>query len=396
MPVRRPILVFLSCVLSFGGVLAQTAGPSTFEEQAAAGRSLGQPVGDERSEFALAEDYYQSGASSQALAAYRRFLKLYPASSKASVAQFRIAELLETAGNPGKAFDAYQTLVTKYPDTPEFEQAVARQVLIANEFLTSQRFNLLGLVLMPGPERAQSMFEAILKNAPFSKHAAVSQFNLGLAFEKQGKVAEARAAYQRVLDKYPSSTVADDALYQIAYIYMRQGLSGKSEDLSALVLAKETFEDFLLQFPNSEKVAQARDNLRTIGDREAGDLMAIARYYDWSKNFRAAAIYYNDVIRRQPNSADAEEARSRVQVLRNDLGEDALRVGAERAESGEKAALRRRLQAQVETSALSDYAGPARRELVPDELPVARAPRLRTGVRDLQPLPALEPALPTE
>ena len=68
-------------------------------------------------------------------------------------------------------------------------------------------------------------------------------------------------------------------------------------------------------------------------------------------------------------------------------------VELERAESGEKLALRRRLQAQVETSALSDYSGPPKREIVPDELPVVKQPRLRTDTRDVQPI---EPLLPTQ
>jgi outer membrane protein assembly factor BamD len=356
----------------------------------------GSTTGSEQGDFALANDYYDAGAGQQAIAAYRRFVKFYPSSPLASQAQYRIAEILEQQGNLSKAFDEYQTLVTRYPDTPEFEKAVSQQILIANKFLAGRRIKIAGIALLPGAERAQTMYEQILKNAPFSKNAAVSQFNLGLAHEKQAKTNEARQAYQAVLDTYANSAVADDALYQIAYIYMRTGLSGGSEDLSSLVLAKETFEDFLLQFPNSEKAAQARDNLKTIGDREAGDIMAIAQYYDWSKNYRAAVIYYNDVIRRQPNSADAETARNRVQVLRSDFGDDSLRVGAERAETGEKAAVRRRLQAQVESSALSDYSGPPRRDLVPDELPIARPSRLRTNVRDVQPLPAVEPALPTQ
>jgi len=200
-----------------------------------------------------------------------------------------------------------------------------------------------------------------------------------------------------VLDRYPNSDVCDDALYQIAYVYMQQGLSGNSQDLSSLVLAKETFEDFLLQYPKSEKAPQARDNLVAIGNNEAGDLMRIAKYYDWSKNYKAAFIYYNDIIRKQPNTPDGAIAKSRVEELRGEVGDDGLRVGTERAESGEKLALRRRLQAQVEASALANYSGPTKRDIVPDELPVVKQPKFRTNVRDLQPLPSpVEPLLPTE
>ena len=58
-------------------------------------------------------------------------------------------------------------------------------------------------------------------------------------------------------------------------------------------------------------------------------------YYDWSKNYKAAIIYYNDIVRKQPKSADAETAKNRIEELRSQYGDDILRVGSERAESGE-------------------------------------------------------------
>lgn len=353
-------------------------------------------TGEEQSAFDAARGLDESGATDQALTAYRGFLKAYPASGLASKAQYRVAEILESAGDLSKAFDAYQTLITRYPDTPEFEKSVTKQVLIANAYLAGKKLNFLGMAIVPATDRAETMFSSILKNAPFSKNAPIAQFNLGLTYEKQAKLKEASTAYQGVLDKYPNSSIADDALYQIGYLYMQVGASGRSQDLSSLVLAKNTFEDFLLQYPNSEKAAQARDNLKTIGGKESGDIMAIAQFYDRYKNYRAAAIYYNDVIRRQPGTKQATLASTRLEELRSSVGDDALRTGPERAETGEKAALRRRLQAQVESSALADYNGPARRDIVPDELPVVTKPRLRTDIRDVRPLlPAVEPALPT-
>jgi len=351
---------------------------------------------DDQANFDLAKEYDESGAAQQAIAAYKQFIKSSPASPLASKAQYRIAELYEQAGEISKAFDAYQTLITRYPDTPEFEKSVTRQVLIANAFLAGRKLKFFGFEIVPSTDRAETMFSSIIKNAPFSKNAPIAQFNLGLTYEKQGKIKEAAGAYQTVLDKYPTSSIADDALYQIGYIYMQLGRTGKSQDLSALVIAKNTFEDFLLQYPNSEKAAQAKDNLKSIVGKESGDLLAIAQFYDRYRNYRSAAIYYNDVIRRQPGTKQAEFARGRIETLRSDVGDDALRTGPERAETGEKAAQRRRLQAQVETSALSDFNGPPRKDVVPDELPVVNKPKLRTESRDVRPLPSVEPALPTQ
>lgn len=353
-------------------------------------------TGAAASAYAQAQEIDGAGNLDTAIAAYRKFIKLYPASKEAAAAQFRIAELLRDKGDANKAFDAYQTLITRYPDTPNFEKAVSEQILIANSYLDGRHLNLLGWAILPATERSQKMYEMILKNAPYSKNAPIAQFNLGLSFERQNMVGEAHQGYQTVLDKYPNSDVADDALYQIGYIYMRSGLTGNSQDISSLVLAKETYEDFLIAYPKSEKLAQAKDNLKIIGSTESNELMSIAKYYDWSKNYRAAVIYYNDVIRKQPKTKEAEFAKTRIEELRSQVGEDGLRVGSDKAESGEKLALRRRLQAQVETSALSDYAGPPKKDFVPDELPVVRQPRLRTNSRDVQPLPApVEPLLPT-
>jgi len=351
---------------------------------------------EEQAEFDAAKNLDESGATQPAIAAYREFLKDSPASPLASKAQYRVAELLESTGDLSKAFDAYQTLISRYPDAPEFEKSVSKQVLIANEYLGGRKLKFLGMELVPATDRAEQMYSSILKNAPFSKNAPVAQFNLGLTYEKQGKAREAAAAYQGVLDKYPHNSIADDALYQIGYVYMQIGATGRSQDLSALVQAKNTFEDFLIQYPNSEKAAQARDNLASIGGRESGDLLAVAMFYDRYKNYRAAAIYYNDVIRRQPGTKNAKFAGERIQVLRSDIGDDALRTGPERAETGEKVALRRRLQAQIETSTLADFNGPPRKDIVPDELPMVSKPKLRTDVRDVRPLPSVEPALPTQ
>ncbi|MEI6278434.1 MAG: outer membrane protein assembly factor BamD [Verrucomicrobiae bacterium] len=386
--------VFMLCAAVGFSALVPVSGQSPSPQGKPAAGSAIPP--QEQADFDLAKSQDESGATQQAIAAYRQFIKDFPASPLASRAQYRIAELVESTGDLSKAFDAYQALVTRYPDTPEFEKAVTKQVLIANEYLAGRKLQFFGMAIVPATERAEQMFSSILKNAPFSKNAPVAQFNLGLTYEKQGKVKEASAAYQTVLDKYPSSSIADDAVYQMGYIYMQIGATGHSQDLSALVQAKNTFEDFLLQYPNSEKAAQARDNLKTIGGRESGDLLTIAKFYDRYKNYRAAAIYYNDVIRRQPGTKNAEYARERVQTLRSDVGDDALRTGPERAETGEKVALRRRLQAQIETSALADFNGPPRGEVTPDELPVVSKPKLRTNVRDVRSLPSVEPALPTQ
>ncbi len=375
----------LSATLAHGQIVAPPAAEAAADTTA-----------EENEAFVAARTLDEQGRTGDAISAYRRAIKRFPLAKPAAEAQYRVAELLESTGNMSRAFNAYQTLVTNYPDTPNFERAVSAQVNIANRFLEGKPQTILGISFGSTATRAQEMYRAILASAPFSKYAPVAQFNLGLASEKDSKPFEAIAAYQAVMDTYPNSDVVDDAMYQIGYVYMRIGFAEQSQDLSAIISAKNTFEDFLIEFPNSEKAPQARENLTQIANKESGDIFRIAKFYEFSRDLRAAVIYYNDVIRRQPDTEDAKLAKMRIEELRSEHGDEALRTGPERAETGENLATRRRLQAQVESSALADFSGPPTRDIVPDELPSDLRPRMRTSVDDIRPLPAVEPELPTE
>lgn len=337
-----------------------------------------------------ARDYEASGDTGRAIGVYRAVVKRYAVSPSAPAAQFRLAELIAQEGNQSRAFDAYKTLVETYPQSREFDRAVAAQLAIADDFMQRRRY-----------ERAEEMYRSILASAPYAKFAPAAQFKLGQSLENRSEYDKAVAAYQIIIDRYGASDYADDALYQIGYVQLTEAMS-RSKDLSAAIDAKNTFEEFLVEYPNSEKAAQARDNLSRMSGREAVDLLSIAKFYDRNTNYRAAVIYYSDLVRRQPGSEDAKFASERIEEIRNTVGDDELRSSPERVETGERAAMRRRLANQVETSALSNYAGPPVAAVAPaEELPAPR-PQLRTSARDVRPvapdanLPPVEPDLPSE
>ena len=71
-------------------------------------------------------------------------------------------------------------------------------------------------------------------------------------------------------------------------------------------------------------MAQARENLKTLETGQTKNVLGIAKFYDHSKQYKAAVIYYNDVIKNQPGSPESEYAKTRVEELRQQFGEDAL------------------------------------------------------------------------
>ncbi len=346
--------------------------------------------------FQQAQDWEASGNTKRAITAYRTLVREYPLAPSASAAQFRLGELYESLGNSKRGFDSYQKLLEDYPQSREFDRAVEAQVAIADALMDNRRY-----------DRAAEMYQSILATAPYAKFAPSVQFKLGQAYENQKEYEKAIEAYQTVLDRYPNSNLAADALYQIGYVQFTEA-EGRSQDLSAAIDAKNTFEEFLFEFPKNEKAAQARENLDIMSGREAFDLLSIAKFYDRNNNYRAAVVYYSDLVRRQPGTPDAELASARIEEIRATVGDDELRAGTERAETGVRTAMRRRLQNQVQTSSLSNYAGPPVSVVKPpEELPAPR-PQLRTSASDVRPqsgpsaadlpapdLPPVEPDLPS-
>ncbi|MES2570485.1 MAG: outer membrane protein assembly factor BamD, partial [Verrucomicrobiota bacterium] len=332
-----------------------------------------------------------------ALAAYRGLVKRYGLSVIAPKAQLKVGILLERAGEYDDAYKAYETYLTKYPRGEDFEVVVESMYKIAKLFLDGEKKKLLGVRVASSMGRAQEMFEGIVKKAPFNKLAPLAQFNIGQALEKQGKYPEAMVAYQAVVTRYPTDAIADDAQYQIGYVRLKEYRDG-SNDRAAAQKARESFEDFISRYPQSEKVPQAQENLKTLEGGSTKSTLDIAKFYDKTRVYKAAVIYYNDVIKNQPDTAESTFAKNRIAELKAKVGEDALRAGPERAETGARAVSRRKLEAKVATSSRPDYVGPpvvVPEPIEPDEVAPSPRPKLRASPQNIGPLPpSVEPALP--
>lgn len=385
-------------VLSLALTLALLATPAALEAAVVfTSRDGWTAEGDPATEAGAAElmgrAEQQEGAAelSAALSSYKALVKKYPVSVLAGKAQLKVGRILESAGEYDAAYEAYATYLTKYPKGEDFEPVVESMFKIAKLFLEGEKKKILGFKIASSMERAQQMFDGIIRRAPFSKWAPLAQFNAGQALEKQGKYPDAIIAYNGVVSKYPNDDIADDALYQIGYVRLRQYREGSYDQASAQK-AREAFEDFVNRYPESEKVAQAQENMKTLEGGTMKSTLDVAKFYDKTKQYKAAVIYYNDVIKVSPDSPEGTFAKTRIEELRNKFGDDALKAGPERAETGEKAAVRRRLQAKVETVSRPDYVGPPVKMPEPDQVAPGR-PKLRSS--PIGPVPTVEPDLPT-
>src|SRR5436189_2259780 len=273
--------------------------------------------------FDKAQEAEKQGNMGRAIKVYTHLLRKYPKDALAAGATYRAAQLLEFEGDYMKGANTYRWLVERYPSSPNFDEAIEGQFRIGEMYLSGKKIKMLGIPIGTSMDRAVEIFAAIVRTAPFGRYTARSQFDIGLARQKQQANDAAIQAYQAVIDKFPNDPIAADAQYQIGYIWYEAARRG-TNDRAAIEKAQTGFEDFLFRYPKSEKAAQARENLAHLQERSTGDAMKIAKFSDNSKTYRVAVIYYSQVIREQPGSSASAEAQKRIDQIRAKVGPTAL------------------------------------------------------------------------
>jgi outer membrane protein assembly factor BamD len=285
--------------------------------------------------FQTAQSAEKQGDLKRALRAYKAIVRKHPRDALAASALYRAAQLEERLHNYPTAADAYRQLVEFYPSSPHFDEAIEAQFRIGEMLLANKKKRLLGIPIGSHLDKAVTIFAEIVRTAPYGKYTARAQFDIGLAREKQHVPEMAVEAYQAVVDKFPNEPVAADAQYQIGYIWFMAAQKGTT-DMAATDKARTAFQDFLLHYPHSEKAAQARANLAVLERKQTTSSYQVAKFYDKQKYYRAAVIYYNEVIRQQPGSTESNLAKKRIDQLRAKVGEAALQPAIPPGQAGTK------------------------------------------------------------
>lgn len=332
-------------------------------------------IGNANEMFAQAEAAANNGERGRAIKIYKKLVKKYPRANVSPEATWRAGVLTEQEGDLLKAGAIYRGLMETYPQTKHFQEAIEAQFRIGEIFLNGKKRKILGVPVGTALDDAVEIFAGIVRSAPWGRYTARAQFNIGRAREKEGSPDLAIDAYQAVVEKYPNDPLAVDAQYQIGYIWYTAARRGVY-DPDAADKAKIAFEDFLFRYPKSEKAPQARENIALMEHKVTKSSFDIAQFYDKTKHYRAAVLYYNEVLRQQPNSPEGAIAKQRIAALRSKVGDAAIQSAAEIAD--------RRAKGPVKSAAR----GPG--SLAVPAVPEERAPApadMRGNPNDIAPLP---------
>jgi outer membrane protein assembly factor BamD len=272
----------------------------------------------------LAVAAFEAGEYGLALKAARRVVKhpRWRFGDYAAQAQYVVGRAYEAKGQDDKAFKAYQELLTKYPRSDNFDEILLRQFVIADKYLGGQWFKLWGFIpFFPSMDKTIKMYEQIIKTGPYSRVAPHSQLRIGAANEKKlpPQYEAAARAYEVAADRYSDDPIGVDGMYKQGVAYLKQ--SKRAEyDQSAAGQAIAVFSDFMTLYPDDQRVKDAQQSIGQLKTEQARGSFDIARFYEKRHRWEAAQIYYNDVLSKDPGSKLADEARRRIDALKQRTG----------------------------------------------------------------------------
>lgn len=248
-----------------------------------------------------------------ALKGYNKVVKNYGTSIYTPEALYRSAKLYLERKQYTKAFDAYATIIARYPNTTRFNEIIGEQYRIASALLDGARIYWWGVV--PGfKDRAKGIqqFEIIIWEAPYSDYAPLALMNIARGHQKMRHTEEAIDALDRMINNYPDSLLSPDAYLKLAQAHASL-VDGPYYDQASTQEAITYFQDFMILFPGDPNVASAENGLDQMRTVLAQSKIKIADFYFYKRdNYTAARVFYNEAITVYPDSPAAALARERL------------------------------------------------------------------------------------
>ena len=256
-----------------------------------------------------------AGDSGKAIKLYDQTATRFPFAPSAPQARFRQAQLLDQQGEVVKAFNAYDEFLERFQGSGLYTTALNRQAAMAQSAADGDvKSSMLGIKTKLSLDKTVEMLEKVRDNAPKSTTAAKAQFTIGQLYETKKKSREAIAAYRQLVRDQPGSAQAPEALFRVGVIMTAEADRG-NQNQANLDLAREAFNDYLIQYPGDSRNAEARRLIDSLGGRDLQRSYDIAEFYQKTGKTESAKVYYRDILSRAKSGPYHDKARARLKEL---------------------------------------------------------------------------------
>ena len=176
---------------------------------------------------------------------------------------------------------------------------------------------------------AALLFEDIERQYPYSKWSNQAQLMSGFCYYKSRMYNDSLDALERFIALYPGSSKISYAYYLRALNYFEQ-VNDVERDQVTTAKAKKAFKEVINKYPESEFAIDALSRIDILDDRLAAKEMEIGRFYQFDHQWISAINRYNTVLNQYKSSIYTEEALHRLVEIYYSLGlhEEAKRYAA--------------------------------------------------------------------
>jgi len=270
------------------------------------------PTPEDQLEYA--QSFRDQGNCKKAIAEYKKLIKAYPRAKEAPEAEFFTGQCLEDMVKPYEAYQAYQLVIDKYPFSERAAQIVGLEYSIANHLLENKGRSKWAQVVVGSDDRVIEIFRTIIKDAPYGKYAAISQYKIGLYLKEKGMYQEARDEFEKTMNDYPTSEWAQASKFQIAMADTSRASDAQHEQKVSSV-AMEEFNEFVKDHPDSQLTPEAKEQMGRLKEKEAENNFVIAEFYKKQKNLKAAGIYYKEVANNYADTSWGPKALAQLKII---------------------------------------------------------------------------------
>jgi outer membrane protein assembly factor BamD len=156
--------------------------------------------------------------------------------------------------------------------------------------------------------RATEAFQAVIFNFPGETYVDTAQYYLALSYFGEKSYVLAQVEFSRLLMNYPSSAFASQAQLMKGVCFYKGTPEDFGLDQTDLETAVSQLQDFITDYPESEAIDDARAYLAEARHRLAQKKYASGVLYTRMRDYRAARIYFQQVIDEYTDSEFAPEA----------------------------------------------------------------------------------------
>ena len=224
-------------------------------------------------------------------------------------------ELLYAKSKWGKAADKVKLFLEEYPESLFYEPVIERYFSIGVAFLNGQRKTVVGIFRVRAYDDGEYIMDAIVEKSGESPLAKRTLETLARSFEDRELYPDAYDRWSEMSARWPTGDTGEEALLGMARS-MHMDYGGPKYDAKSLQSAKTYYGAYDSRYPELAENIQVPQRLEQIVEQLAYKEYRIGQYYQKTKAYGAAILYYEYVIRNWPETKAAVMSAERVDEVK--------------------------------------------------------------------------------